>query len=70
MSEQNAPVNEKSITLTVEQAAALMQVSRPTLLNWTRRQDFPCFRVGRKILVVRRGLEAWATQQGEARTVL
>ena len=70
MSEENAPMNEKSITLTVEQAAALMQVSKPTLLNWTRRQDFPCFRVGRRVLIVRRGLEEWAEQQAEKGAIL
>lgn len=67
MTDGNAPA---SITLTVAQAANLMQVSKPTVLHWTHREDFPCFRVGRKILIVRQGLEAWAAQQAEKGAVL
>lgn len=61
-------MTEKSVTgetiiLTVQQAAEQMNVSRPTLLKWTHLPGFPCFRVGRKILVPRQALIAWANEQ-------
>lgn len=58
MTEKN--VTGEAIVLTVQQAAEQMNVSRPTLLNWTHLTGFPCFRVGRKILIPRQALIAWA----------
>lgn len=68
-------MTEKSVTgetiiLTVQQAAEQMNVSRPTLLNWTHLPGFPCFRVGRKILIPRQALIAWADERASEGAVL
>lgn len=68
MTEKN--VTGEAIVLTVQQAAEQMNVSRPTLLNWTHLPGFPCFRVGRKILIPRQALIAWAdTMASEGATL-
>lgn len=68
-------MTEKSVTgetiiLTVQQAAEQMNVSRPTLLNWTHLPGFPCFRVGRKILIPRQSLVEWANERASEGAVL
>lgn len=70
MTEQKRNITGETIILTVQQAAEQMGVSRPTLLNWTRLTGFPCFRVGRKILIPRKDLIDWASRQANERTVL
>lgn len=70
MTEQERTTAVETIILTVQQAADQMNVSRPTMLNWTRRADFPCFRVGRKILIPRQALVEWANIQAREGAVL
>lgn len=70
MTEQERTTAVETIILTVQQAADQMNVSRPTMLNWTRRADFPCFRVGRKILIPRQALVEWANRQAREGAVL
>lgn len=73
--ERDMPKSEphvEKITLTVAEAAELLGVSRPTMLDLLRRGDegVPHFHVGRKILIPRQGLVEWAAHHGEARSVL
>lgn len=70
MTEQVRNSTAETIILTVQQAAEQMNVSRPTLLNWTHKPDFPCFRVGRKILIPRQALVEWANRQAREGAVL
>lgn len=70
MTEQGKNTAGETIILTVQQAAEQMNVSRPTMLSWTHRADFPCFRVGRKILIPRQALVEWANRQAKEGSVL
>ena len=70
MTEQERPTTGETLILTVQQAADQMNVSRPTMLNWTHRADFPCFRAGRKILIPRQALIEWANRQAREGAVL
>ena len=54
---------DEQIALTVEQAAQSLGISRPTMLELTRKAGFPCFRVGRRILIPRQALIAWADER-------
>jgi len=60
------PVEEK-IALNVSEAAAALGISRPTLYQLCRRDDFPVARVGGRILFPREKLQAWLEKQAEAR---
>lgn len=70
MTEQKRTTTGESIILTVQEAAELMRVSRPTMLSWTHLAGFPCFRAGRKILIPRKGLTEWAIRQAQEGVVL
>jgi len=53
------------LTLTVEQAAKAMQVSRPTMLTLVHQSGFPSFRVGKRWIIPVSGLERWLDEQVE-----
>lgn len=57
------PDEKEKICLTVEQAAQSLGISRPTLLGLTHTAGFPCFRVGRRILIPKSALVTWADRQ-------
>lgn len=59
--QKNTP--DEQIALTVEQAAQSLGISRPTMLELTHKAGFPCFRVGRRILIPRQALIAWADER-------
>lgn len=59
-------VGEK-IALTVPEAAELLGVSRPTVYQLMRAEDFPAFKVGRRTLISRSGLADWVEAQTAAR---
>lgn len=70
MIEKERATAEK-INLTSDEAAAAMNVSKPTLLRWTHMIDgVPHFYAGRKILYPRQRLVEWANKQAEMRAVL
>lgn len=53
------------LTLTVEQAAKAMQISRPTMLTLVHQSGFPSFRVGKRWIIPVSGLERWLDEQVE-----
>lgn len=59
------PAHEK-IALSVAEAAELLGVSRPTVYQLIKRDDFPVFKVGTRTLISRTGLEEWVTAQAES----
>ena len=61
---------DEQIALTVEQAAQSLGISRPTMLELTRKAGFPCFRVGRRILIPRRALLDWLDRKAAEGAVL
>lgn len=65
---KNAITNGQ-LAISVQEAAELLGVSTPIIYQLANRADFPAVRVGRRILVHRKGLEEWlerATTQKEA----
>ena len=58
------------LALSVSEAAEALGLSRPMVYELMHRPDFPAFRVGRRTLISRSGLERWIEAQangGEAR---
>ena len=47
------------MTLTVDETAEELNVSRPTAYELVRQEGFPAFRIGQRILVSREGLQRW-----------
>ena len=56
----NTPVEPVSrMTLTVEETADELNISRPMAYKLVKEPSFPSFRIGERILVSRRGLQWW-----------
>jgi excisionase family DNA binding protein len=52
-------VEETRLTLTVEQAAVVLGISRGLAYELAARGELPCLRLGRRIVVPRHALEAF-----------
>ena len=53
------------MTLTVEEAADELHISRPIAYELVKEPDFPSFRIGKRILVNRLGLQRWIDYQSD-----
>lgn len=52
-----------AMTLTVDEMAEELHVSRPTAYELVKKADFPAFRIGSRIIVNRKGLQEWIDKQ-------
>lgn len=52
----NAVPNVLRMTMTVDEMAAELNISRPTAYELVKREHFPAFHIGQRILVNRAGL--------------
>ena len=59
--------NNERLALSVTEAAACLGVSRPTVYELLRRDDFPSFRIGTRQLISRDGLAEWVKRQAANR---
>lgn len=59
----NSTTTQAPLTLDIKGAAALLGVSDDLMCRFVYQADFPSFRIGRKILIDRRKLEAWLDTQ-------
>ena len=57
------------LAVSAAEAARLLGVSRPTVYQYIRRQDFPSFKLGSRTLVSVDGLRAWVANQAAKEAV-
>ena len=60
--------NPKQITYSLNDAAKILNISRPTMLQLARREDFPAFRIGKRWLINAEALQRWLDVQVESKT--
>lgn len=58
----------EKLALNASEVAAVIGVSRPTVYELMRREDFPVVHIGSRKLVPRAKLEAWLERQTEVRS--
>lgn len=51
------------MTMTVDEMAAELNISRPTAYELVKQEHFPAFHIGQRILVNRAGLQRWIDAQ-------
>lgn len=51
------------MTMTVDEMAAELHISRPTAYDLVKQEHFPAFHIGQRILVNRAGLQRWIDDQ-------
>lgn len=61
----NIPVKQEKLTLSVPEAAELIGVSASKMYEIVRIQGFPAIRVGKRVLVNAKKLEAWLDEMTE-----
>ena len=62
-------ITEK-LALSVDEAAQLIGVSKPTMYNIIHTPNFPCFKVGTRTLISRTKLAEWVENQAEGRCAM
>ena len=53
----------EKLTLTVDELAQAMQISRPKAYELVHRADFPVIHVGRRVLIPVDGLKKWLEKE-------
>lgn len=56
---------DEEVLISVSKAAKLMGVSVPKAYAMAKREDFPAFEDGKRILVIKADLPEWARRQAE-----
>ncbi len=56
------------LAVSAAEAARLLGVSRPTIYQYLKREDFPSFKLGGRTLVSTEGLREWIRHQTEVTT--
>ena len=51
------------MTITVDQLAEELHISRPTAYNLVKEKGFPAFSIGKRVLVNRKALQEWLDRQ-------
>lgn len=59
----NVSLSCDKLTLTVEELAAVLNISRPSAYSLVKQKDFPSFRIGKKILIDKSALPGWISNQ-------
>ena len=59
-----------SIYITVDEMAKLLSIARVTAYQLTKLKGFPCFYIGKRIIIPLRSLNEWAEQQAHEQAVL
>lgn len=54
------------MTLTIEEMAEELNISRPSAYELVKQDNFPAFSIGRRLLVSRKGLQEWIDEQCKA----
>jgi len=56
--------------INVEEMAKLLSIARVTAYQLTKTRGFPCFYIGKRIIIPLRSLHKWAEEQAQGQSVL
>lgn len=59
------PKDLEPLAISLSQTAQVLGVSRPTVYQLAKQNDFPAFKVGGRVLVSVDGLKSWVNKQAE-----
>lgn len=54
----------EKLTVTVAEAADMLNLSKPVVYDLCKRSDFPALRIGRKVLIPTDRLREWVNDHG------
>jgi excisionase family DNA binding protein len=62
--------NDTSAYISVDEMAKLLSIARVTAYQLTKTQGFPCFYIGKRIIIPRCAFNKWAEEQAARQSVL
>ena len=62
--------NNTSAYISVDEMAKLLSIARVTAYQLTKTQGFPCFYIGKRIIIPRCSFNKWAEEQAAHQSVL
>ena len=74
--QENSIMNADAITedvsayINVDEMAKILSIARITAYQLTKTRGFPCFYVGKRIIIPLRSLHKWAEEQAQEQAVL
>ena len=57
--------SELPLTLTVEEVAKVLRISRGTAYNLVHREDFPAVKIGRRLIIPRDQFRIWVDKEAQ-----
>jgi excisionase family DNA binding protein len=61
---------DTSLYINVDEMAKILSIARITAYQLTKTKGFPCFFIGKRIIIPLRSLHKWAEEQAEEQAVL
>lgn len=58
------------VYISVDEMAKMLSIARVTAYQLTKTKGFPCFFIGKRIIIPLRSLHKWAEEQANGQTVL
>ena len=59
-----------SVYISVDDMAKMLSIARVTAYQLTKTKGFPCFYIGKRIIIPLRSLHKWAEEQAKSQTIL
>lgn len=56
--------------ISVDEMAKMLSIARATAYQLTKTIDFPCFYIGKRIIIPLRSFQEWAAKQADNKTLL
>lgn len=66
---ENIPEDSSSY-ISVDEMAKMLSIARVTAYQLTKTQGFPCFHIGKRIIIPLRAFTKWAEEQANRQAVL
>lgn len=73
---ENSPISDNNIPednssyISVNEMAKLLSIARVTAYQLTKTNGFPCFYIGKRIIIPLNSFNKWAEEQANRQTVL
>lgn len=59
-----------SVYISVDDMAKILSIARVTAYQLTKTRGFPCFYIGKRIIIPLRSLHKWAEEQAQHQSIL
>ena len=56
--------------ISVDEMAKMLSIARATAYQLTKTNDFPCFYIGKRIIIPLHSFQEWAIKQADNKTLL